>query len=248
MPAIDLNADLGEECGDDVALLAIVTSANIATGAHAGGGPVMDRTVQRAVSAGVAIGAHPSYPDRGGFGRSSQAEVRSMAALAELVREQAESVARTCAVHGVPLSHVKAHGALYNDAMARSDVAAAVAEGAREAGASTLVGLPGSELERACADLGLDFIAEAYADRAYLPDGSLVPRTQSGAVLHDPELIAARVLRLVCDGTVAAVDGSTLRIEARTVCVHGDTPGAVEIAQRIRRVLEEAGVTVRSPS
>jgi len=247
---IDLNADVGEECGDDAALLEIVTSANVATGAHAGGGAVLVETVRLAVSNDVAIGAHPSYPDRGSFGRTSRLDAHGLDGVSEFVSEQVREVVRVCEVHGVPLAHVKAHGALYADANGRADVARALIEGVRRAGAPgvsasfAIMGLPGSALEQACREDGIDFLAEVFADRAYGPDGRLVPRSQAGAVIADPEQVVRRAIRMVTVGEVIAVDGSVVPLEAATVCLHGDTPGAVELARRIRDALDQHRVEV----
>jgi UPF0271 protein len=246
---VDLNADLGEDCGDDAALFASVSTANVAAGGHAGGGAVLIETVRLAVEAGVAVGAHPSYPDRPEFGRVSRAGDHDALAIAGFVHEQVAAVAEACRSHGVPLAHVKAHGALYHDAAADDALAAAFLDGAQAAAdlgrpGLPIVGMPGTALARACTERGLPFVAEAFADRAYAPDGSLLPRSKPGAVLHDPEQVADRVLRLVADGLVRAADGSDLRIAVDTVGVHGDTVGAVEMARRVRLRLEEHGITV----
>jgi UPF0271 protein len=247
---VDLNADVGEECGDDAALLAIVTTANVAAGGHAGGGAVLVETVRLAAEAGVAVGAHPSYPDRGEFGRVSRAREHDAAAVAGFVRDQVLSVASACRDQGIALSHVKAHGALYNDVAADAALAATFLDGVQEAAGILgdpglrVMGMPGSELHRECAARGLVFLAEAFADRAYAPDGTLVPRTAPGAVLHDAEVVADRVLRLVTEGRVRAIDGAELAIPAVTVCLHGDTPGAVEMARLVRQRLEMNGISI----
>lgn len=249
---MDLNADLGEEVGDDDALLAIVTSANVAAGGHAGGGVVLERTVLIAAERHVAVGAHPSYPDRQGFGRVSRAAVHDSATLRRIVREQVLVVATACLNARSAMAHVKAHGALYNDAAELPQVAdafvAAVADARHElgldAGTWAVMGMPGTVLESACRAAGTPFVAEAFADRAYTATGALVPRSQPGAVVHDAAQVAARVRQLAVDGTVTAADGSLLPLRADSLCVHGDTPGAVEIARTVRRVLEEEGVTV----
>jgi UPF0271 protein len=250
---VDLNADVGEECGDDASLLAIVTTANVAAGGHAGGGDVLLETVGLAARARVAVGAHPSYPDRADFGRISRADMHDPTSISVFVREQVLAVAAACAAHNVGLSHVKAHGALYHDAATAPALAAAFLDGvqwaASDLGVSGIpvVGMPGTALEHACRQRGLAFMAEAFADRAYSPDGSLLPRSEPGAVLDDPGEVAERVLRLVTEGQVLAVDGSDLRVPAATVCLHGDTPGAVEMARRVRQRLEERGVVVAAP-
>lgn len=252
MGTMDLNADLGEECGADDALLGIVTSANVAAGGHAGGGLVLQGTVRLAAERGVAVGAHPSYPDREEFGRVSRAAEFDAASIRRFVREQVLAVAAACADAGVVLSHAKAHGALYADAAALPLVAqavvGAVVEAAldlgRDPSAIALMGMPGTVLEQACRAADVPFIVEAFADRAYTPAGGLVPRAEPDSVLHDARAIAERVRLLATDGIVIAVDGSPMSLRADSVCVHGDTEGAVEIAGTVRRVLEGQGITV----
>ncbi len=250
MDAIDLNADVGEERGDDAALFGVVTSANVAAGGHAGGGSVLDETIRLASGAGVGIGAHPSYADRAGFGRVSQAHTHDVAAITTLVREQVLVVASACADHGVRLSHVKAHGALYHDVAGDDRLAAAflagVAQAAADMGSSGLpvMGMPASALEHVSRRSGVPYLAEAFADRAYQADGSLVPRDREGAVLHDPEVVVERALRIAVESRVVSVDGSVVDVPAVTLCLHGDTPGAVELARRIRDHLEAHGVTI----
>lgn len=250
---VDLNADVGEECGDDASLLAVVTTANVAAGGHAGGGQVLLDTVALASRRGVAVGAHPSYPDRAGFGRTSRADAHDSAAISAFVRTQVLAVAAACTEHGLGLSHVKAHGALYHDAAADAALTAAFLDGVQDAAGDlgltglSVMGMPGTVLEQACGLRGLGFIAEAFADRAYAADGTLLPRGKAGAVLHDPDHVAERVLRLVTEGCVLAVDGTDLHIPATSICLHGDTEGAVEMARRVRRRLEEHGVVVAAP-
>jgi UPF0271 protein len=254
MPSVvDLNADLGEECGDDASLLSIVTTANVAAGGHAGGGEVLLATVGLAARARVAVGAHPSYPDRADFGRTSRADVHDPASISAFVREQVLAVAAACVQHRVGLSHVKAHGALYHDAATEAALATAFLDGVQAAASDLgahglpVMGMPGTVLEQSCVRRGVTFLAEAFADRAYAPDGSLLPRSEPGAVLHDPDAVAERVLRLVTQGRVLAVDGTELRITAETVCLHGDTAGAVEMARTVRQRLEQEGVVIASP-
>ena len=247
---VDLNADVGEECGDDASLLGIVTTANVAAGGHAGGGDVLRRTVGMAAGADVAVGAHPSYPDLAEFGRVSRADAHDAASIADFVRDQVLAVAAACTEHGVALAHVKAHGALYHDAGADPALASAFLDGVQSSairlGLSSLavMGMPGTALDRECAARGVAYLPEAFADRAYAPDGTLLPRSEPGAVLLDPAIVADRVLRLVTEGRVRAVDGTDLRVAAVTVCLHGDTAGAVEMARLVRRRLEEHGVVV----
>lgn len=248
MATIDLNADAGEDAADEAALFTVVSSANVAAGAHAGGGLVLTEAVRLAAEAGVAVGAHPSYPDRPGFGRASMAAAYDRAGLAALVREQVLTVAAACAGEGIPLSHVKAHGALYHDCAADPVLAEAVRDAVvdlrTDLGWLPLVGMPGSALERACLSRDVRFVPEAFADRGYAPDGSLVARRDAGGVLQDADVVAERVLRLATEGVVTAVDGTVVRIHAQTVCLHGDTPGAVAMARRIRHRLEEHAVRI----
>lgn len=246
MPRIDLNADVGELRGDDAALLRVVTSANVAAGGHAGGGEVLEQTVRLAAANGVAVGAHPSYPDREGFGRISHATAYSRDLLAQTVVEQILQVQQACARHDVRMQHLKAHGALYNDSVALPHVAEALVDAAVSAGVPAVVGLPGSALADVCARRGIAFVAEAYADRAYEPDGTLVPRAEPGSVIDDEERVVERVLRLALQQTVVARDGSVISVQAQTVCMHGDTTGAVALAQAVRDRLETTGVTIRA--
>jgi 5-oxoprolinase (ATP-hydrolysing) subunit A len=249
---IDLNADVGEECGDDAALFDIVTSANVAAGGHAGGGDVLTEAVRLAVAASVRVGAHPSYPDRVGFGRVSQAHAHDATAIADFVCEQVLAVASACASHGVQLSHAKAHGALYNDAAADERTAVAFLAGVRRAGAVLgpgpipVLGLHGTLLHAACMRQGIPFVAEAFADRAYAPDGTLVPRDRPGAVLADPGAAARQAVGIARLGSVTAIDGTRVAVTAATVCLHGDSPDAVLMARRVRSELERQGVRIRA--
>ena len=247
-PAIDLNADLGEgfgawRLGDDAALLAIVTSANVACGFHAGDPLTLRRCCAGAVAHGVAIGAQVSYRDLAGFGRREM-DVPPDELTAEVLYQIAalDGVARA---EGGRVRYVKPHGALYNRAARDPEQATAVALAVSsfDAGLPVLT-LPGSALETAAADLRLPVVTEAFADRGYRDDGTLVPRSEPGAVLTDPETIAARVEGMVVRGTVTTVSGTALELSPRSVCVHGDTPGAVAIAAAVRAALERAGVTL----
>jgi UPF0271 protein len=239
---IDLNADVGEGM-DDAALLPLLTSVNVACGMHAGSPIIMDRTVALAVERGVRVGAHPGYADRENFGRVdlqlSRDEVRA------LVLYQVAALDGFARARGGSLSHVKAHGALYNRAAKDVALARAVAEGVRRFSRDLIVvGLAGSLQLEAARELGLRAAGEAFADRRYLPDGSLMPRWQPGALLHDPVEAAAQSVSIARDGIVIASDGSRLAVSAQTLCLHGDTPGAVEIARAIRSALAAAGVGV----
>lgn len=242
---VDLNADLGEGAPDDDALLALVTSANIACGWHAGDAPLMQATVRAALARGVAIGAHPSYPDRDNFGRGemqrSPDDVRAdvvyqVGALAALVRAA-----------GGRLHHVKPHGALYNQAAREPALADAIACAVRAVDPGlALYGLAGSELLRAAERAGLRAVAEVFADRGYQADGSLVPRSQPGALIHDTGEAVARTLRMVREGVVQAVSGETVPLQAQTVCLHGDGPHALAFARALHSALREAGITLRA--
>ena len=253
MPSIDLNADLGEECGDDRALLQVVTTANVAAGAHAGGGEVLHRTVRDAADAGVAVGVHPSYEDRAGFGRTSRLQEHDAASLAALIRHQSFAVAAACAAHGVAITHIKPHGALYHD-VAADDAAArvvvsAVADIAADLGHEVaVVGAPSSSISTACAYRDIPFWAEAFVDRAYLPSGTLAPRSEPGAVLHDADAVVEQALALAMDGSVTATDGSRVVVAADTLCLHGDTPGAVLLAVSVRTALEAHGLVIAHPT
>ena len=245
---VDLNADVGEgvgpwPMGDDERLIPLVTSVNIACGAHAGDPLTIDRTVRAAAAHGVAVGAHPGYPDLVGFGRRDL-DMAPDELEASLVY-QIGAVAAFARAAGTPLRHVKPHGALYNLAARDPAVAATIARAvARVSGDLILVGLAGSSLVTAAADAGLASAAEAFADRAYEADGTLRSRRQPGAVLGSPDLAAAQALSIVRDGCVTSHDGQVVAVRADTICIHGDTPGAAEFATAIRAALADAGVTI----
>jgi len=239
---MDLNADLGEGM-DDGAILPFLTSANVACGLHAGGPLTMDRTVALALDHGVCIGAHPSYADRENFGRTAQQLSREE--VRALVLYQVAALDGLVRARGGSLSHVKTHGALYNQAAKDEELARAVADAVRAFRRDLLlVGLAGSVQIEAARAAGLRAAGEAFADRRYLPDGSLMPRSQPGSVLGDPGEVAEQALRIAKEGFAVASDGSRVRIDAQTLCLHGDTPGAVQMAQAVRQRLEEAGVAI----
>lgn len=250
MTAVDLNSDLGEgfgrwTLGDDAAMLAVVSSANVACGFHAGDPASIRRTVRLAAARGVAVGAHVGYRDLAGFGRRRM-DVPSEELQAD-VAYQVGALQALAAAEGARVTYVKPHGALYNTAAVDDRVAADVAAAVADVDPSlALLGLPGSRSLAAAEAAGLRTVAEAFADRAYTPAGTLVPRREPGAVLDDPEEVARRVLRLVTEGVVEAADGSLVAVPADSVCVHGDTPGAVAMARRVREVLDAAGVAVRA--
>jgi UPF0271 protein len=246
--SVDLNADLGEGAGPglsamDTELLGLVTSANIACGAHAGNPGVMRATVIEAARRGVAIGAHPGYPDRAGFGRR---ELNlSPAEVATLVVEQVVALLATCASAGARLSYVKPHGALYNRAVRDDALARAVAGAIREVDETLiLLGGSGSALLSMGKESGLRVASEAFLDRAYRPDGTLVPRGEPGAVLHDVAAIAERGVLMMRDGMVLASDGTRVRIHAESLCVHGDNPDAAASLRAVRARFEREGVTI----
>jgi 5-oxoprolinase (ATP-hydrolysing) subunit A len=248
---MDLNADLGESfgrwtLGDDQRLVAHITSANLACGFHAGDFRVMETTVALCRRAGVAVGAQPGYPDLLGFGRRPMPfepdEVES------LVRYQIGALEAFCRANGVEMQHVKPHGALYNQAAADEALARAVARAtARVDRGLVLVGLASSAaMRRAAEEAGLRYAAEAFADRAYEPDGSLRPRSLPGAVITEPEEAAVQALRIARDGVVPSAGGATVALRADTLCLHGDNPHALAIARAVRRALDAAGIEVRA--
>jgi UPF0271 protein len=248
--SVDLNADVGEsygrwELGDDDALLHVVTSANVACGFHAGDPATLVATCAIAAERGVRVGAQVGYADLGGFGRRF-IDVAPEDLFADVLYQLGalDGIARS---HGTRVSYVKPHGALYNavvhhQAQAEAVVRAVAAYDPR----LPVLGLPGSVLLAAAAERGLQAVREAFADRGYTPEGTLVPRRQPGAIVHDPATVAARVVRMVCTGEVEAVDGSVVALDVDSVCVHGDSPGAVGIARAVREALDAAGVSVRS--
>ncbi|HMA33936.1 MAG TPA: 5-oxoprolinase subunit PxpA [Chloroflexia bacterium] len=245
---IDLNCDMGESfgawvLGQDAALLPLVTSANIACGFHAGDPGVMARTVALAQAQGVALGAHPGYPDLQGFGR--RALDLTAPELEAAVLYQIGALAAFAQAQGTRLRHVKPHGALYNRAAGDYALAAAIARAVHSfAPTLILVGLAGSRLLDAGRTLGLPVAAEAFADRAYEADGTLRARRLPGAILPDPAAAAAQALSIVQHGQVRAYDGTLVPVHADTLCIHGDTPGAPAYAQAVRSALEAAGITI----
>ncbi|KQT73932.1 5-oxoprolinase subunit PxpA [Microbacterium sp. Leaf436] len=247
---VDLNADLGETVdgmptADDEAMFAVVSSANVACGGHAGDAASMRASVERAARFGVAVGAHPSYDDRANFGR-----VRRDPAPDDL-RASIAAQLDALAAAGADLRYVKPHGALYHavidDASQAAAVVAAVADlSARLGRALPVLGLAGAIAEAAAA-AGLPFVREAFLDRGYAAHGQLVPRGEPGALVDDPALVAERALRLVREGEVVAVDGTRIAVEAASLCLHGDTPSAVAMARAVRGALDASGIEVRAP-
>ena len=245
--SIDLNADLGEGGPSDSPLLDVVSSASIACGFHAGNPLLMLETARMASARGVVVGAHPSYDDRQGFGRREMDIPREE--LVALLVYQIGAMAAAAAAAGTRLRFVKPHGALYNRAAVDSAVAEAVAESLLLTHSSLLGGLvllcpAGSALAAQASLAGVPVFAEVFADRAYAPDGTLVSRSVPGSLLDDPEAAARRAIDLVLHRRVVARDGSVLEMHAESLCVHGDTPGALSLARAVRSALEEAGVTI----
>lgn len=247
--SVDLNADMGESFGAytiglDGELIKYISSANIACGLHAGDPLVMERTVALAAAHGVAVGAHPGYPDLQGFGRReinlSPAEVKAY------VMYQVGALMAFARAAGVKLTHVKPHGALYNTAARDPRIAAAVVEAVKAVDEGlVLLALAGSEMVKAARAAGLAVAQEVFADRAYYADGTLVPRGVPGAVIHDPAVAIPRAVRMVTEGRVVAITGEEVAVWADSICVHGDNPQAVEFARRLREALVAAGVQIK---
>ncbi|HAE23070.1 MAG TPA: LamB/YcsF family protein [Spirochaetaceae bacterium] len=248
MKSVDLNADLGESFGAwtmglDNELLAYLSSANIACGWHAGDPAVMEASVRAALAAGVALGAHPGYPDLAGFGR------RAMALSADeiygAVLYQTGALRAFAEAAGGRLSHVKPHGALYNDAAADPVKAQAIAKAVQAAGGGLyLVGPPDSALSKAAAEFGLPYAREFFADRSYGDDGRLVPRGLPGAVIHDTKQAVRRTIEALHSGAVASINGKSIELGFDTICLHGDNPKALAFARSLRSALESAGIAL----
>ena len=245
---IDLNSDLGEsfgawKMGNDEAVLDFVSSANVACGFHAGDPVVMLATVRAAKEKGVAVGAHPGYPDLMGFGRRNMDVTPDEAYAYTLYQIGAMQAA--CNAVGIKLQHVKAHGALYNQAAKNHALAVAIAQAVKDAGQGLiLLGLANSEFDKAAAEVGVPYAAEAFADRAYQADGTLVPRKVEGSMIHDVNLAVARVVRMVKEGKVETIDGKVINLKPHSICLHGDSPKAVQMATEIRKGLEAAGIKI----
>ncbi len=247
---IDINSDMGESfgayaIGHDAGLMKAITSANVAAGFHGGDPSVLRETIRMAKANGVAVGAHPGFPDLVGFGRR---ELNVTPREAEdFVLYQVAAVAGVARAEGVALQHVKPHGALFNMAVRSRELADAIARAVAAFDTSLILfGLPGSEILAAGRAAGLRVAAEVFADRAYEPDGSLASRRKPGAVIHDADAVVARAVRMIKDRSVVAIDGSIVKLEADTICVHGDTPGSDVLAAKIRAGFEAAGVTVKA--
>lgn len=248
MPRIDLNSDLGEgygpwSLGDDRAMLGIVTSANIACGGHAGDPETMFATLREALARGVCVGAHPGYADREGFGR--RVIPMQPAEIGRMIAAQVGALSTVARLAGTAVRYVKPHGALANLAADDADVAAAIAGAVRAiAPELALLAISGTLLEEAAREAGLSVWSEVFADRGYLANGRLVPRGNPRAMIHDPDEAADRMIAFLESGLMQTVDGAPVRLAAHSICVHGDSPGAVAMAARLRERLEAAGVTV----
>ena len=244
--SVDLNADLGEGSGHDAELFEVITSANIATGFHAGDSDTMHAAISDAMQHGVAIGAHPSFFDRENFGRK-ELNV-SNEEVFDAVAYQLGIFQAIASAVGVRPNHVKPHGALYNMAVRNGNLAEAIARAIESVDPKLILFAPdNTELARAGEAHGLQVAPEIFADRNYLNDGWLVPRTRADALLHDPKEAAQRVLRMLREGKVRSVEGRDVDVRGETICVHGDTPGAVEFARELRTQLETEGVRVSAP-
>jgi UPF0271 protein len=250
MPVVDLNCDLGEgfgdwRMGDDAAMLGIVSTVNVACGFHAGDPQIMADTFAAAKKAGVAIGAHPAYPDLQGFGRRPLPY--SPREIERLVAYQLGAAMGVAALAGHRITHVKAHGSLGNRATEDVSAAEAIARATKSVDRGLVIlAIAGTEIERAAERLGVKAIREIFADRAYTTKGNLVPRSQPGAVIHDAKLAAQRVLAMLKAGAIIADDGTKIPTGIDSICVHGDTPGAVAMAASVRQALSEAGYTVQA--
>lgn len=248
--AIDLNCDMGESfgawsMGADLDILPYVTSANIACGFHAGDPATMRKTVAAALQHGVAIGAHPGLPDLAGFGRRTM-DITPQEAY-DMVVVQVGALAGVAASQGASLHHVKPHGALYNMAAKKPELAQAIARAVRDVDASLVFyGLASSALVQAGQQAGLKVAQEVFGDRTYQSDGSLTPRKQPNAMIEDATLSIRQVLRMITEGKIGTVQGVDIPVQAHTLCLHGDQPDAVAFAKSIRLALEEAGVQVRA--
>jgi UPF0271 protein len=249
MLSIDLNCDMGEgfgvyKIGNDEQVMPYITSANVACGFHASDPLTMSKTVKLAARHGVAIGAHPSYPDLVGFGRRPMDA--TLDEIAADVIYQIGAISAFCRGEGVRLQHVKAHGAMYNRAADTSAVATALAKAIKAVDAELImVCLSNSAMVTAAQEVGVPYVEEVFADRAYTREGKLVPRSREGSVLHDPAVVAQRVLQMVKDKTVVAIDGAKVPLKAQTICVHGDSAGAFEMIKAIRSKLEEGNVALK---
>lgn len=243
MATIDINCDMGEGCPNDADLMDYVSSVNIACGAHAGDAEIMRRTVACAVEKGVAIGAHPGYADRENFGRF--AIEMSHTEIYDLITEQLNTLKKIADDAGGEIGHVKPHGALYNQSARETDLAAVIAQAVFDIDPNLILfGLSGSVSITEAEKSGLRTASEVFADRTYRSDGSLMPRTEPNALIHDADAAISQVMQMINAGTVTATDGSVIPITADTICIHGDADNALEFATAIRRSLKAANINV----
>lgn len=247
MTSIDLNCDLGEGCGNDAELMRHISSANIACGFHAGNEATMRRTVELAVKNGVAVGAHPGYRDPENFGRTEMSPTRDE--VRRLIRDQLDALQAVCEEFGTRIGHIKPHGALYNQAARDRELASAIAETVAEWDARLILyGRSGSVSISEAQMLGLETASEVFADRTYQSDGSLTPRSQSGALIFEIETSLNQVLDMIKYGRVRSVDAIIVPIECETICIHGDGPNAVEVARLINERLTSEGIQIARPN
>ncbi len=246
MLSIDLNCDMGEGSGNDQAIMPFISSVNIACGYHAGDEEIMRLTVESALQHHVAIGAHPSYPDRDNFGRTNME--LSPEAVYDIVLKQVRSLYDVAEKYDAVIHHVKPHGALYNSAAKDSKLSAAICRAVKDFDKNIIVyGLSGSELIKAANEAGLKSSQEVFADRTYREDGSLTPRTEANALIEDVNISAAQVLRMVKHGKVMTASGAEVSLVAETICIHGDGKYAAGFAREIRQLLVQNGIAIMAP-
>lgn len=245
MPTVDLNCDLGEGYGEDI--IPYITSANIACGSHAGSPNIMRQTVRDCCKRGIAIGAHPGYPDKEGFGRREME--LGFEEIVNLILYQAGALKTIAEAEGATIRHIKAHGALYNLAAREEKTAAAVVEAASMLREGIILFVPpASILEQRARQKGITVVTEAFTDRNYNNDGTLVSRGDPRALVQNPADVAARAVKMVAEGRIKAIDGNYINIRPQTLCLHGDSPGAGKTARMVRRALIDAGITLSAPA
>ena len=246
MKKVDLNCDMGEGCGNDAELMKLISSANIACGFHAGDPTIMRETAEAALRHGVSIGAHPGYPDKENFGRNAM-DLPARAVF-DLIVYQVSALKGICMAIGADLRHVKPHGALYNQAAADPELAAAIADAVKAVDERLLLfGLAGSVSISQAESVGLKAVSEVFADRTYQPDGNLTPRSRPDALIRSTEIAVEQAINLVATGTVRSIDGPTVAVRADTICIHGDGEHAVAYTRAIREALTSSGVRIAAP-
>jgi UPF0271 protein len=246
---IDLNCDMGEGSSNDDELIPLVSSVNIACGGHAGSPDIMRKTIENALSQGVVIGAHPSYPDKENFGRKDMIESGLQPeALGSILIDQLNLLEMICREFGCSIHHIKPHGALYNRAAWDSNVSTCICKAIASWNPTLILyGLSGSQMENAADIYHINFVPEAFADRSYAEDGSLIPRGELSAMIEDPGKAARQVLQMLLQGTVTTRSGKEISIKAGTICVHGDNPDAINLASQIRSILHNNNIVIRPP-